>query len=119
MGYVIVPIEIAHHANRATSIIVRDAMVDTRARRTTIPRSIASELGLEPLGIDEVQTADGISSVERAVAFIRLNGREDITPVWISDTYPGVLIGVITLEIFNLAVDPPNERLIDSPAYLL
>jgi clan AA aspartic protease len=119
MGYVIVPIEIAHHANRATSIIVRDAMVDTGARRTTVPRAIADELGLEPLGVDEVQTANGVSHVERAVAFIRLNGREDITPVWISDTYPGVLIGVLTLETLNLAVDPPNERLIDSPAYLL
>ena len=94
-------------------------MVDTGARRTTVTREIAEELGLDVLGTDEVQTADGVTMVDRSVAFIRLNGREDITPVWISDTYPGVLIGVITLETLNFAVDPPNERLIDSPGLLL
>jgi hypothetical protein len=37
----------------------------------------------------------------------------------ISSTYPGVLLGALTLEGMALAVDPKSGRLIDSELLLL
>ena len=49
---------------------------------------------------------------------MRLNGREDVSPVvfWDEDTQP--LLGAVTLEIFCLGIDPVNGRLIDVDAFV-
>jgi predicted aspartyl protease len=39
--------------------------------------------------------------------------------VSVSDNYPGVLVGVTTLETLGFAVDPTTQRLIDAELLLL
>jgi aspartyl protease family protein len=119
MGHVRVAVEIANPLEPDRSVSLPDALIDTGATRTLIPRRIADELGLEIRGSAEVQTAEGIQRVDRSFAGVTVNGRESIGTVFISDTYPGVLICVITLEDLGLAVDPKGQQLIDSPFLLL
>jgi predicted aspartyl protease len=54
--------------------------------------------------------ADAIE-VDRSRAFIELEGRSEIVPVVISDVIDKTLIGVTTLEILELEVDPVTGRL--------
>ncbi len=51
--------------------------------------------------------------------WMRLDGREDVSPVvfWEEGVQP--LLGAVTLEIFSLNIDPVNERLIPVDAFML
>jgi predicted aspartyl protease len=94
-------------------------MVDTGATVTTIPREIARRLGLATRGQVRVRTASGVEMVDRSVAWVEIQGKDGFTPISVSDTYPGVLIGVVTLETLGFAVDPKGERLVDAELLLL
>jgi len=100
-------------------VTVDNVLVDTDATRTTIPRALAQQLGLEILGSLDVRTASGVERLDRTYARVRLTDRESFNDVWVSDTYPGVLLRVVTLEAMALGVDPKNERLIDVEQLLL
>jgi predicted aspartyl protease len=50
---------------------------------------------------------------------LEYDGRRTVRPVWISDQYPGVLIGVFTLNGLGLAVDPETGKLTTSEFLLL
>ena len=119
MGHVRVDIEVADPLRPQEPVIVEDALVDTGATRTTLPRALAGCLRLEIRGQDQNRTADGIHRTDRALALIRLEGHESIGQVWISDRYPGVLVGVLTLEDIGLAVDPSLGKLTPSEFLLL
>lgn len=119
MGHVKVSVRIAHPNRRDDPVEVKDALVDTGATFTTLPRSLAQRLGLEILGQHQVRTAAGVKAVDRSFAYMELEGRDAVLPVWISDEYPGVLIGVYTLEALALAVDPKSGRLIDAELLLI
>ena len=92
-------------------IIEARALVDTGATLTIVPRSIANELGLRITAKSRVMTRAGVIEVDRSRAFIELEGRSEIVPVVISDVIDKVLIGVTTLEILELEVDPVTGRL--------
>jgi clan AA aspartic protease len=111
MGHVRVSIQIANPSRRDLIVIVENALVDTGATRTTIPRSLAQQLDLEIVGQTVVRTAAGEHTLDQSYALIRYNGSLTYGDVWISDAYPGVLIGVITLESLGLAVDPGSGKL--------
>jgi aspartyl protease family protein len=49
--------------------------------------------------------------VDRSRAYIEILGKADIMPVIVSDITDKVLIGVTTLEILELEVDPVAGRL--------
>jgi len=119
MGHVRVKIRIAHPERPENAVDVADALVDTGATLTTIPRAIASELGLRILGRQSARTAAGALEVERSYAMIEYDGRQSVGDVIVSDMYPGVLVGVVTLEAMALAVDPQSGRLVDSELLLL
>lgn len=119
MGHVRVEVEILNPVQRERAIKIDNALVDTGATRTTINRSIADRLGLEIVGTQRVRTADGSTSIDQSYALVRLNDKQTFGDVWVSDTYPGVLIGVITLEALGLAVDPVGGRLVDTEFLLL
>ena len=78
MGHVRVTIEIANPTDRARSVIIPDALVDTGATRTTVPRAIADQLGLEILGSEEIRTADGIHVIYQSYAMITLDDRRSV-----------------------------------------
>ncbi len=119
MGHVRIKIKLANFQDWQRAVDVDDALVDTGATFTTIPRSIAQRLGLQVFGRQRTRTAAGPIEIDQSYAYLEYDGHSTITPVWISDTYPGVLIGVFTLEGMALAVDPKNGRLVDSELLLL
>jgi clan AA aspartic protease len=87
------------------------ALVDTGTTLTIILRSLAIDLGLRVTGKSRVKTGVGVIELDRSRAYIEIMGRGDIIPVLISDIIDKVLIGVTTLEILELEVDPITRRL--------
>jgi len=75
---------------------------------TVLTRSVWEQLGLEPLGEMEFVLADG-TTLRRAVseALLELPGYgERHTPVVLGESEDENLLGVVTLEIFGLVLDP-------------
>ena len=114
----IVPLEVADPEGRHYETV--EAMVDSGATCTVLPASILERLGVVPHSVRRFVLADG-SRVERGFGrtWMRLDGREDISPVvfWEEGAQP--LLGAVTLEIFSLNIDPVNERLIPVDAFML
>jgi len=88
-----------------------DALVDTGTMLTIIPRKLAMDLGLKLTGKSIVETGAGRLELERSRVWIELEGRSEVVPTLISDVIDKVLIGVTTLEILGLHVDPLTGRL--------
>lgn len=119
MGIVKVTITIANPNDMSRRREVPGAIVDTEASWTTIPKTLADELGLEVLGRKRVSTANGVIEVEHSFALIEYDGHQSVSDIMVTDTYPGVLLGALTLEGMALAVDPKNGKLIESELLLL
>ncbi|TMB99724.1 MAG: aspartyl protease [Chloroflexi bacterium] len=119
MGHVRVTIRIAHPARREEPVEVPNALVDTGATWTTVPRQLADRLGLEVIEQLPAQTAAGEVTVDHSFAVVEYDGRRSFADILISDAYPGVLVGVVTLEGLRLAVDPGTGRLVDAKLLLL
>jgi aspartyl protease family protein len=119
MGHVRVPILIRNPLNHSREVLIESALVDTGATWTTIPRALVSELGLDVTGTQQARSAAGPVTIDQTYAFVELEGRSMVSPLWVSDSYPGVLIGVITLEGLGFAVDPGTGKLVDSELLLL
>jgi len=109
MGHVWVKARIGDPGKRRIAEV--DALVDTGATLTVVPRRLAEELGLEVTGKVPAMTASGKIELERTRIWIELEGREDVVPAVISDIVDKVLIGVTTLEVLGLQVDPITGRL--------
>ena len=116
MGHVWVKVRIGDPGKRRVAEV--DALVDTGATLTVIPRRLAGELGLEVTGKVPVMTAGGRIELDRTRVWIELEGREDIVPAVISDIVDRVLIGVTALEVLGLQVDPVTGRLKEWPILL-
>ena len=89
-----------------------EMLVDTGATVTKIPVSIANRLGIFPAYQAEVQLADG-RVVERgeSEAQVELDGRRRTIPVLIGPDKEEPLLGLTTLEILKLKVNPVTQRL--------
>jgi clan AA aspartic protease len=109
MGHIWVDVRIG--SEDCSKITEVRALVDTGATLTIIPRSLAIDLGLRVTGKSRVETGAGVIELDRSRAYIEIMGRGDIIPVLISDIIDKVLIGVTTLEILELEVDPITRRL--------
>ena len=90
-----------------------EALVDTGATFTVIPRRLALELGLGVTRVVPVATAGGVVRLERTRMWIEIEGREEVVPAVISDVVDKVPIGVTTLEVLGLRVDPVARRLVE------
>jgi len=73
---------------------------------------LASELDLQVTG-RYVETAAGRIEQDRSRALIEIEGRSEIVPVLLSDIVDKVLIGVTTLEVLGLRVDPVTGKLVE------
>lgn len=116
MGHVWVDVELISGGDREVRV---KALVDSGATLTVIPRALAVELGLRVTdrgGV--VMTAGGPVNVEFSEVKVRLMGREATVRVVISDIIDKVLIGITTLEILGLMIDPTTGTLKEAP-YLL
>jgi len=92
-------------------VVEVDALVDTGATLTVVPRRLAEELGLRPTGRATVATANGVVELEKTRIWIELEGRGEVVPALVSDVVDKVLIGVTTLEVLGLQVDPITGKL--------
>ncbi|AET33083.1 aspartyl protease family protein [Pyrobaculum ferrireducens] len=89
------------------------ALVDSGATYTVLRRDVWEELGLRPMGEMEFVLADG-TVVKRAVseALIELPGYgERRSPVVLGESGDESILGVVTLEIFGLVLDPFERKL--------
>jgi clan AA aspartic protease len=96
------------------------ALVDTGATYRSLPMDFLGRPGIEPEEQRLFVLADG-QNVSCGIAWVRvrLNGREQPTPVIFGNRDSEPLVGVVTLEEFGLAVDPVNRRLVPTPGYLV
>jgi len=88
-------------------------LVDSGATYTVLNKSIWEELGLKPIGEMEFILADG-TIIKRAIseAFLELPGYgERHTPVVLGESEDENLLGIVTLEIFGLILDPFKREL--------
>jgi len=119
MGQVRVKIRIANPVRRLEVVDVDDALVDTGATWTTVPRDIADRLGLQVVDQVQADTAAGEISVDHSFALIQYDGKQSVSDVLINDHLSEVLVGVVTLEGLRLAVDPRSGRLVDTKLLLM
>jgi len=112
-----VPIEIADSGE--ASFERMDALVDTGSAFTWVPKDALERLGHSPDQQWEFELPDG-RRVPYGVKWIRvrLNGDAQPMPIIFGNEGTEPLLGMVTLEIFRLAVDGVNERLIRIPARL-
>ena len=90
-----------------------NALVDSGSTYNILPASLLRRLGIEILGSGTFKLADG-RRVERNMGEtrVRLNGENYMAPVIFGDEGVQPLLGAVTLEIFRLAIDPVDMRLI-------
>jgi clan AA aspartic protease len=96
-----------------------EALVDTGASYTWLPRDILERLGVKPKSERPFLTADGRAiRRETGTIYVRIDGREHPTPCIFGDEGSLPLLGVVTLEELGFGVDPVNRRLIEVPGLL-
>jgi len=90
-----------------------EAMADTGAVTTVIPRSILAGLGINPTRRETFQYAGGEQvQLDMAEARVRVSERETVTWVIFGEDRMSPLLGAYTLTGAFLAVDPYNQQLI-------
>ena len=96
------------------------ALVDTGATYTWIPRPILEDLGYRPIFTRRLRLADGNVVVrEGCEVRLEIEGACLTTPVIFGDPDSETLLGAVTLEQFSLAPDPVTKRLIPVEALLM
>ena len=97
-----------------------DALVDSGATYTLVPKSTLDRLGIEAVDRQTFVIADG-SQIERDLgqAVMRIDGRTRTSVVIFGDEGADPLLGAVTLEEFGLVIDPVGQRLIPVPGYLV
>lgn len=105
MGHITVTAIISNPSDPKRRAAVQ-ALVDTGATLSVLPSRLMADLGLEVTGRRRVRTADGEQELPRSMASIEIAGKRETSPVLISEKVDRVLIGVVTLELLELTVDP-------------
>ena len=117
MGQFTVPVQVGPRAGGPLASV--DALVDTGATYSSIPRDVLDALGVVPEEEWPFVLADG-REVHYPIAWItiRMRDRAQPTIVVFGDLGSHPILGMVTLEEFRLTVDPVNRRLVPVPARL-
>ncbi len=111
MGYVRVHGTIANPLNRNLKDEL-EFIADTRAIYTVISKNIADKLQLEETDKRRFKTASGeIVEYPVSEAYITIEGKSVTSLVAIATEKTPILLGVTTLELLGLQVDPVNGKL--------
>jgi len=88
-------------------------LVDSGTGYCVLPSEAWKALGLEPLRVETFNLADG-TPVRRKISEcrIRLGRREGHTPVILGEPGDSALMGVITLEVLGLVLDPFRRKIL-------
>ena len=109
-----------HLRNEFTQEFIQvDTLVETGATYTMLPADLLETFGVQAIGQRDFELAD-IGGVRYDVgeAKLRLNGDELTVLVVFAPEGASPLLGATALELFGLAADPVNQRLIPVPALL-
>jgi clan AA aspartic protease len=117
MGQFTVSVQVSPRAGGAAATV--EALVDTGATYSSIPRDVLEALGVVPEEEWPFVLADG-REVTYPVAWMSIRMRDRVQPtiVVFGDAGSQPILGMVTLEEFRLAVDPVNRRLVSVPARL-
>ena len=97
-----------------------EALVDTGAVTTLVPRPVLESVGIVPESRETFTMANGSRvAMDMAQVRARVDGRETITWVIFGDEDANPLLGAYTLEGVFMGVDPYNRRLIPLERLLL
>lgn len=88
------------------------ALVDTGATFTKIPRAVVEEIGIVLVREVQIELANK-TSVRRKLghATVEIEGERDLVPVTVADDGEEPLIGYTTLEILGFKVNPLTRAL--------
>ena len=90
-----------------------EALVDTGATYTVVPRDVLERLGITPQFRRRFRIADGrVVELEMAFVIVRLEGEMTYTLCAFSEPGTDALIGKVTLVSLGLGVDAENQRLV-------
>ncbi len=111
MGETHVQITVRKDAAAKSKIRVK-CVVDTGADLTVLPRSVLAKLGVKPNRRETLRLANG-ATVERDIGrvFVEFSGRGEYSPVVFGEPGDSTLLGVLTLEVLGLGVDPLQREL--------
>ena len=84
-----------------------------------IPWWVYERLNLKIVGRKRVEIAEGYLELDESFAVIEIEGRRGVTPLLVSKELSEVLVGVVTLEVLGLAVDPTTGKLRETRILLL
>lgn len=96
-----------------------EALVDTGATLTLVPRRIADELQLPLIGKKSVTTAKGVAEFDECLGVVEIMGRRAYSHILVSDDVEFVLVGTVVLETLGLEVDPVTGKLKEARIFLL
>ena len=115
MGVFSVTVEVGHPAGGDMTGV--SLVVDTGAIHTMLPESLLTQMSIQPMLERSFGFADGNEQI-RGVGFCRIvwEGDEAVCPV-IFGPEGKYLMGATTLEIFDLAVEPGEHRLVSRIHY--
>jgi len=117
MGHVYLDVEFVNAKKPDVRVPAR-ALVDTGATYSVIPADIVRKLELESLGYVEVKTASGSEKLQETEVRLKAFDRERVTPALVSEKVDIPLIGVVTLEILRLRIDPTTGEAEELPLLL-
>ncbi len=117
MGHVYIDVELASIEKSDVRVSTR-ALVDTGATYSVIPASIAKKLELKNLGYVEVKTASGLEKLQEIQVRVKAFDKERIIPALVSERISIPLIGVVTIEILRLKLDPTTGKAEELPLLL-
>ena len=117
MGHFRVVVEIGNRVGER--FVTIEALVDTGATYTWVPRDVLGTLGVVPDEGWPFILADG-REVRYPMGWmqIKIGGRAQPTIVVFGEPGSEPILGVVSLEEFRLAADPVNRRLISVPGRL-
>ena len=117
MGHFHVPVQVGSRSGGRFAPL--DALVDTGATYTWVPRDVLDALGVVPEEEWPFELADG-REVRYPVAWAQIRIGQRVQPTIVVFGTPGSesILGVVTLEEFRLAADPVNRRLVSVPGRL-
>jgi clan AA aspartic protease len=111
VGYVRVRGTVANPSERGLRVELK-FIVDAGAIYTVIPKSVAEGLRLKETGRRKFKIANGdVVEYPISEAYIIVNGEDVTSVVAIADEKTTVLLGVTTLELLGLRVDPVTGKL--------